>query len=184
MSTVALAAIVAIVAGCSPDEPAPRSMVTLVGLNAQAPLWSDVLHYGEDEIPDTQDDWIPEDAVLVRFANTPLQDQLDIKENGAFGLVTFSEYRVTFQTQAGAEIPPVGGGFHATVATGDTLDINVVAVPALLKMDSPLVDLRAGGEIISTAHMEFWGVERTSGDEVYLDGSLVVNFGDFGDVKE
>ena len=184
MNAVALAAVVAMLAGCTPDEPSPRSNVTLVGINGQTPLWSDVLHHGEDEIAGTPDDWIPEDGVVVRFANSPLQDQLEITENGPFGLVTFSEYRISFMTQDGAEVPSVGGGLHATVATGDTLEIGVVAVPALLKMDSPLIELRGGSEILSTAHLEFWGVERTSGDEVYVDGNIVVNFGDFGDVTD
>ncbi len=179
IGAAALTALIVGLVGCSPDERSPRSNVTIRGINGGLPVYSDVVNYGEDGNPGTDDDGIVEDPVIVQIANNPLQDQLSLDRSGPFGNVTIDEYRISFDPAT--EIDPVGGGIHVSIATRDTVEFAVVAVPIGHKMQSPLWDLRSGGQILTTAHLELWGTERTSGDEIYADGRFTVSFANFAD---
>lgn len=179
LSVVVVGAVVLAGVGCDPEMNIPRSDITLLQVNSGDALQSDVLNFGDDRIPNTEDDFIPEDEIRIVFHNTPSDVQGPSSPVGAFSHVTFDRYRVTYFSN-----PPVDGyvgGMHAIVRSGETTGVNVVAVPAELKFRSPLFDLRSGGEVLSTALLEFWGVEKTSDDSVYVRGNVVINFANFGD---
>lgn len=175
---VLLATVVAMFAGCS-DEDVPRSQITLVDLNGGDPLQADVINNGDDQLPGGGDDFIPEDEIAVTFRNAPSDAQGTMGTTGAFSHVTFEAYRITFASSVA--IDPVLGGMHAVVPSGTDVTTFVVAVPGELKGRAPLNGLVGGGEILSTAQIEFWGVEETSNDEIYVTGNIVVNFANFGD---
>jgi hypothetical protein len=165
--------------GCAEDD-VTRSDITLVSINGNNALQSDVVDNGQDGIPSSGDEFVADDAIRLVFRNDPSDAQVTGGPTGAFSAVTFDRYRVSFA--ATDPIGAVSGGMHSVVeATGDTTSVIIVAVPALLKLQSPLFDLRSGGEIVATAHLELWGEEKTSGDNVYVDGYLGVTFADHSD---
>lgn len=167
----ALAAIV----GCAGDLEVPRSDISIVSINGGDPLQSSVHEAGEDQEFDTADDFIPEDQVYVSFLNTP-SPQGTGEPTGAFSDVTFNRYRVSFVSTPG--IGEVVAGTHVRVASGDSAGVSIVLVPAVRKQMAPLLDIYLGGQqpIEASAHIEFWGEEKTSGEEIYVDGWLPVNF--------
>jgi hypothetical protein len=185
MGSVAALGLVTAILGCDPDE-LPRSDVTILSVNGNEALQSDVLNHGEDDTPNTEDDFIPEDEIFIRFSNVPSDAQGVNTAVGAFSDVTIETYRISFSavdpTGASVAIDPVVGGMHAVVRSNNFVDIAIVAVPAALKIRPPISGLLgAAGEIVGTAHLEFWGTEKTSNDDIYVDAYLVVNFADFGD---
>jgi hypothetical protein len=185
MGTVAALALVTTLLGCDPDE-LPRSDITVLSVNGNDALQSDVINAGEDDTPGTEDDFIPEDEVIVRFSNVPSDAQGVNTSTGAFSDVTIESYRITFAgvdpSGAPVAIDPVVGGMHAVVRSNNFTDVAIVVVPAAIKMRPPVSGLQTNpGEIVGTAHLEFWGTEKTSNDDIYVDAFLVVNFANFGD---
>jgi hypothetical protein len=161
--------------GCAGDLEVPRSDIVIDSINGGDPLQSSIREAGDDQALGTADDFIPEDEVYVSFRNTP-SHQGTTEPTGPFSDVTFNRYRVSYvSTPALAEII---AGTHVRVASGDTAGVRVVVVPAVRKQMSPLVDIYTGGQqpIEASAHIEFWGEEKTSGEEVYVDGWMPVNF--------
>lgn len=183
VGTVAALGLVTAILGCDPEE-LPRSDITILSVNDGDPLQSDVLNNGSDET-DPSDDFIPEDEIVIRFVNVPSDAQGPNSAIGAFSDVTINSYRITFAAVdplgAAVAIDPVVGGMHAVVRSNNLTDAAIVAVPAAIKIRPPVSGLVSGGEIIATAHLEFWGEEKTSGDNIYVDAYMVVNFANFGD---
>ena len=64
--------------------------------------------------------------------------------------------------------------------TTDIFDIGVIA-KLLLGWWQALVDLISGGELRTSALVEFWGTEDKTGQEVYASGELEVNFANWAD---
>jgi hypothetical protein len=168
-------------AGCS-DSDALRSSVVIESLNNNEAIQSDVYSLGDD-IDDPRDDYVPEDEISVIFRNTPLDAALTPEPNKPFGDVVITKYLVQFDT-VDAELADFGGGMYLKVPTGQTVEAFVTAVPALYKIQPPLVYLQGGngaGEITGVAHFTFWGKELQTGEEFVLQASAVCNFADFSD---
>jgi hypothetical protein len=177
LTTLVIGTMVTGLVGCGDDT--PRSDVQIYSVNGNSALQSDVLNLGEDALPGTADDFVPEDEIYVVFGNYPSDTQTPANPTGAFGRVTMTRYRVSFQSEDA--IPSYVGGMNAVVAQNDTSGAAIVVVPGAYKVESPLVELNAGGELLSTARLECWGYEQTSGDSIYTRADFVVNFAQFGD---
>lgn len=183
VGTVAALGLVTAILGCDPEE-LPRSDITILAVNDGDPLQSDVYNDGTDPT-DPSDDFIPEDEVTILFVNVPSDAQGPNSAIGAFSDVTIDSYRISFSavdpTGAAVTVDPVVGGMHAVVRSNNLTETAIVAVPAALKIRPPVSGLVSGGEIVATAHLEFWGEEKTSGDNIYVDAYMVINFANFGD---
>jgi hypothetical protein len=166
--------------GC--DEPeVPRSDVSIWSVNGGDALQSSVRSPGDDEVLGNEDDIIWEDEVRVVFANFPSDDQAVISPVGAFGAVTLDRYRIRWISEPA--LPEQTGGMHAYVTSTDTTGVSIVIMPAVRKQLEPLVGIYNGTQtpMEATAHLEFWGEEKTSGDNIYVEAYLPVNFGLFVD---
>lgn len=176
-----LALSVVAAAGCS-DEDRLRSVVVIDSINSNEAIQSDVFSFGDD-LDDPRDDFVPEDRISVVFRNTPLDPAFTPEPNKPFGDVVITRYLVEFDVPD-ADLAPFGGGMYAKIPTGQTLEALVTAVPALYKMQPPLVQLVSGGgagEITGNANFTFWGHEMQTGDDFVLRASLVCAFADFSD---
>ena len=102
--------------------------------------------------------------------------------------VTITRYHVTYRRTDGRNTPgtdvpyPFDGGVTATVcscSSGVTLSFEVVRHDA--KMESPLIQLKTNPGILNAiADVTFYGRDRV-GNDVSVTGSLLVDFGNFGD---
>ena len=93
-----------------------------------------------------------------------------------------TRYMVTFRSVEGDTFPASHEGvINVIVPPGEEKDVSFVLVPAEAKTVSPLVDLISGGELRTSALVEFWGTEDKTGQEVYTSGELDVNFADWAD---
>jgi len=182
---VALGAVLAVLmvvsAGCA-DQDRLRSVVVVDSINSNEAIQSDVFSFGDD-LDDPRDDFVPEDEISVIFRNTPIDPAFTPEPNKPFGDVVITRYLVEFDV-ADADLAPFGGGMYAKVPTGQTVEAFVTAIPALYKMQPPLVQLVGGGgvgEITGAVNLTFWGEEMQTGDEFTLRASVVCNFADFAD---
>jgi hypothetical protein len=161
-----------IVAGCS-DDAAPRSVLQVTEINHNEALSSDVAEGPDSSIT------VREDAIAITVRNTPHDAVLDLSSEQPFGSVTLERYEIRFQ---GAEsIPPVTGALGWTVRSGSSVEGSLVVVPASHKFQAPLVSLRRGGEIQTTAWLTITGRETTSGFRVEVETSFPVNFANWTD---
>jgi hypothetical protein len=102
--------------------------------------------------------------------------------------VTITRYRVQFRRADGRNIPgvdvPYGfdGGVTGTVPVSGTLKLGFELVRHVAKEESPLRQLVDSPVIISTiADVTFFGLDQV-GNEVSVTGSILVDFGNFGDL--
>ena len=159
-------------AGCS-DSSAPRSVLSVVEINENQPLSSDVA-----EVVDTMYT-VREDAVALIVRNNPHDGVLDLTEEEPYGYVTLDRYEIRFVSSEA--IPPVTGALGWTVRSGDDTAGSIVIVPASHKVQPPLLSLRRGGEIQATALVTITGHEATSGYTVKVETSFPVNFANWAD---
>lgn len=145
-------------------------------------LNSDVLTIVEDVAT------IFNDVAQVRFS-------LAMKDPGSAGgptsptsanWITLNRYRVRFIRADGRNTPGVDvpsgfdGAFTGTVGAQD-LTVGFELVRHIAKQQAPLAALAKNPTIITThAEITFFGRDQT-GNEVSVVGTLMVNFGDFGD---
>ncbi len=101
--------------------------------------------------------------------------------------VTVTRYRVVFRRADGRNTPGVDvpysfdGAATGTVPVGGTLALGFELVRHVAKQESPLVQLASSPTIISTiADITFYGRDQV-GNDVNVTGSLLVDFGNFGD---
>jgi len=101
--------------------------------------------------------------------------------------VTITRYRVSYRRADGRNTPgvdvPYGfdGGVTGTVTANSTVGLTFELVRHIAKYESPLVQLKFNPTIISTiAEVTFFGVDRV-GNEISARGSLLIEFGNFGD---
>ena len=101
--------------------------------------------------------------------------------------VTIRRYRVTYRRADGRNTPGVDvphgfdGAMTGTVPAEGTLTMAFELVRHVAKKEAPLVQLVAGPSIIATiADVTFWGQDRV-GNEITVEGSLLIEFGNFGD---
>ena len=101
--------------------------------------------------------------------------------------VTITRYHVTYRRADGRNTPgvdvPFGfdGAVTGTVASGGSASLGFELVRHIAKEESPLVQLVTSQVIISTiAEITFYGRDQV-GNEVSATGSILVDFGNFGD---
>lgn len=101
--------------------------------------------------------------------------------------VTINRYRVAYKRSDGRNTPgvdvPYGfdGAVTGTVPVSGTLLMSFELVRHTSKMESPLVQLITSPSVISTiADVTFYGRDQV-GNEVTVTGSILVDFGNFGD---
>jgi hypothetical protein len=191
----AFALALLIPSGCG-DDISTRSVVTVVSVNNNMPLQSDVRDAGSDPL-DPSDDTIYDDVVEVTMSNYPHDRALDLKPGFPFGDVIFTSYDVTFVPVSDGSPVPSGftGSMYLKVPNAQPDPYNyipptayILLVPAKLKVESPLVDLPDPGsslyQINTTAQITFHGEETESEDPVTVRGTVMVSFGDYADQEE
>jgi hypothetical protein len=101
--------------------------------------------------------------------------------------VTINRYRVTFQRSDGRNTPgvdvPYGfdGAATGTIPSGGTLTLDFELVRHVAKLEAPLVYLATNLNVISTiAEVTFYGRDQV-GNEVTVTGTILIQFGNFGD---
>jgi hypothetical protein len=101
--------------------------------------------------------------------------------------VTIYRYRVTYRRADGRNRPgvdlPYGfeGAITGTIPASGTLGMTFELVRHIAKEESPLVELQRSQTIISAiADIQFWGRDQV-GNDITATGSMLVEFGDFGD---
>lgn len=106
--------------------------------------------------------------------------------------VTLTRYRVTFRRADGRNTPgvdvphPFDGAVTVTIPEEGTASFTFEVVRHQAKAEAPLLALRGlgGALLISTiAEIQFFGRDQ-AGNEVVVDGTLGVNFGDFADPQQ
>lgn len=165
--------------GCSDDE-APRNVVTVVSVNANGALNSDIYNNGQDDVPGTLDDFVVEDEVEVRLTSDPHDDALFLFPGTPFGSVVFERYEVVFESEE--EIPTVRGALGWRVDANSFFTGSLTVVPYGMKIQPPLSSLVNGGEVQATAKITFFGVEQTSKDAVTATAILPVFFANWSDL--
>jgi hypothetical protein len=101
--------------------------------------------------------------------------------------VTLSRYHVSYQRADGRNTPGVDvphafdGGITGTIPASGTATMGFELVRQTAKEESPLVQLKANPQIISTiAQVTFYGRDQV-GNDVSVTGSISIEFGNFGD---
>jgi hypothetical protein len=178
--------------GCADDE-STRSVVTVVSINNNMPLQSDVRDAGETLL-DPSDDSIADDVVEVTMANYPHDPALDLKPGYPFGDVIFTSYKVTFVAENGNGNAPSGftgtmylkvpnaqprpDGYQAPTGYITLVPAGIKAAPPLSNLPDPVNQLY---QINCEARVEFYGKETVSNDQVTVSATVMVSFADYVD---
>jgi hypothetical protein len=101
--------------------------------------------------------------------------------------ITINRYRVEYtradgRNRPGVDVPyPLDAAVTGTVAGGVATTLSFELVRHTAKEESPLVQLIQNPGIISSiAHLTFYGRDAV-GNDVSVSGSILIEFGDFGD---
>jgi hypothetical protein len=196
LAAVAACALPIVLAGGCADDESTRSVVTVVSINNNMPLQSDIRDAGEDLL-DPTDDSIMDDVVEVTMSNYPHDSALDLKPGYPFGDVIFTSYKVTFIAENGNGNAPAGftGTMYLEVPNAqpkpdgyDPPTAYILLVPAGLKAAPPLSDLpdpvNQVYQINCEARVEFYGEETVSKDLVTATATVMVSFADYVDEDE
>lgn len=193
LAAIALFAFTMLYVGGCADDTSTRSVITVVSINDNRPLQSDVRGSGADPL-DPSDDTIDDDIVEVTMANYPHDESLNLVPGFPFGDVIFTQYNVTFvsDNNSGPVPAPFTGAMYLKVPNAQENPTEyvpqtgyIVLVPGILKTESPLDALAyGGGQIIARAYVEFIGRETTSDDVVKTKATMMVNFANYVDAGE
>lgn len=188
--TVAAALCLPIVgglAGCAgDDDEIPRSVTSIVSLNDNLPLASDVYDLGTDT-EDPIDDFIPEDYLRIVVKSRPSDPALTLNPDRAFGTVRFTRYSIDF-----AENDLGGNGVDdltdfvdypmtLVVPINGEGAVSVLAIPGAWKVEDELRPIRFGGSFQTTATITIYGEEETSHESVTLTGGVVIGISNYAD---
>ncbi len=189
----AFALSIALAVGCAEDD-STRSVVTVVSINSNMPLESDVRDTSSTS-SGSPNVTITDDIVEVTMANYPHDTALDLKPGYPFGDVVFTAYTVTFVGLNGTAPPGFTGSMYLKVPNAQSAPSiyepptgYILLVPAGIKAAPPLSTLPdpAGGvyQINCEARVEFYGRETVSNDPVKVTGTVMVSFADYADGGE
>lgn len=187
--TIAFGGILAAsLVGCAGDNGAlPRNNVQIEEVNNNSPLFADVYNNGPDLTKFT-DDYIPTDAIPIKFVSNPADDALSLDPRKAFGTVQFTRYTVDFKVNdldgdSTPDVNDIDAPMNVLVpAIGEALTA-VLIVPAGVKGVGFLSTLKSGGEVFTSATLTFYGEELTSHNKVVLTTALIVGFANYADKK-
>lgn len=149
-------------------------MVTVVSINENTPLQSDVVRRG---FP--QDDFVT--IELASQFRAPADDPTAPDGPSLFDTIRFYQYLVNyFRSDGGVNPASFSAGMNLIVEPNSTGSAEIVLVPAFHKNRAPLQQLRDDGEIFTTAVITFYGTDG-NGNDVAVDGYLTVLFANFLD---
>ena len=101
--------------------------------------------------------------------------------------VTITRYRVAYRRADGRNTPGLDvpfafdGAVTVTIPPASSSAVGFEIVRHVAKQEAPLVELISNGKIISTiADVTFYGRDQV-GNEVSASGSILIDFGNFGD---
>ena len=105
----------------------------------------------------------------------------------AINQITISRYRVTYRRTDGRNTPgvdvpfPFDGAVTFTIPASGVATAGFELVRHTAKQEAPLRGLASGGSIISTiADVTFYGRDQ-AGNDVAVNGTITIDFGNFGD---
>ena len=153
-----------------------NSFVTVVSMNENEPLQSDVLTNGY-----ATDDTI---SVSLKSESRQLGDgdnPTDPDGPSPFDTITFRSYHVAhIRSDGGPNPADFTAGLNLTLAPESEGDVSIVIVRAFDKNRSPLEELRDDGEIFTTSIITLYG-EDGFGNDIAVDGSLAISFANYPD---
>jgi hypothetical protein len=101
--------------------------------------------------------------------------------------VTINRYRVTYRRADGRNTPgidvpfPFDGAVTGTVPISGSIGLAFELVRHVAKNEAPLVQLKTSAKIIATiAEVSLYGEDRV-GNDVSVSGTILIEFGNFGD---
>lgn len=200
LTSLASLAILAAASGCGDVIRSGRSPVVLViDLLQGAPgggfgagtfggtLRSDVIVFLSSPLPCTPTARCPtlyNDSGRVELSLVPKDVRVAPTTNNQ---VTINRYRVSYRRADGRNTPgvdvPYGfdGAVTGTVPPAGSLILGFELVRHVAKEETPLVQLAQNPQIIATiADVTFYGADLV-GNAVSVTGSMLIEFGDFGD---
>jgi hypothetical protein len=153
-----------------------NSFVTIVSINDNAPLESDVLTNGA----------ATPDIVTFTFKSQPRQlgdgdNPTDPDGRSPFDTITLRSYHIEYLRSDGGPNPP-----HFTDKTTITLEpdsevsADIIVVYGFFKHRSPLKELRDDGQLVTSCTVTFYG-EDGYGNDIKVDGSLAISFANYPD---
>ena len=181
--------LIAVIAGsCENESENNRAVVIVSSINENVPFFSDVLEQGDTVLVGgsyyTVDDFITEDYVLVTFYNRPYNDFTTTAPGKPLSDFIITRYRVEWRlaTDSSGPVPSMYEGATSIQVPANTLvSAAVLLVPFQLKSETGIFFpyWYSNDEILSIAHLTFWGHEVGSDREWSLAAELSVNFGDW-----
>lgn len=151
--------------------------VTIVSINDNAPLLSDVLTNG----------YATDDIITVRFQSSSKQlgddDENPADPDGTSSLdtITFWSYHVGhFRSDGGVAPADVTGFTNIVINPNSETDAKIIVVNAFDKHRSPLNMLRDNGQIVTLVTVTFYG-EDGYGNDISVCASLTVSFANYPD---
>jgi hypothetical protein len=177
-----------IAASCENGSEENRAVVIVSSINENVPYFSDVLEQGDTVLvgglPYTVDDFITEDYVVVTFYNRPYNDFTTTGPGKPLSDFLITRYRVEWRLTNGATgtVPPTyDGATNIQVPSNTLVSAAILLVPFNLKNAAgvffPL--WYSDTEVLTIAHITFWGHEVGSDREWSFAAELTVNFGDW-----
>ena len=179
-ATLSYLCITLLFAGCgkpgASSSNLTNSFVTVVSINDNAPLESDVLTDGS----------ATNDIVTITFRSDPRQlgegdNPTDPDGTSPFDTITLRTYHVEYLRSDGGPNPP-----HFTLQTNVRIEpsseasADIIIVDAFVKHRSPLEELRDDGQLVTSCTVTFYG-EDGYGNDIKVDGSLAISFANYPD---
>lgn len=183
----------ALLIGCDEDSNYDqRTVVYVSNINEGFPFLSDVRNQGdslwEKDYSDYKydDDYWVEDWVTVEFHNRPYSGIVD-PNNSSLGDFLLTGYYVEFITLDGSStpVPPFTGETSILVPANSIVEGAILLVPVYTKRMTPLVDIEyTANEIMTNAHITFYGHEVQTDRDIEFSAGILVNFADILDEDE
>lgn len=201
---IGVAAVVATTISCGDLVRLGKSPVYLVieslqavrggssGAELSSTLYSDVLTLVTTPAPCTPDAPCPtifsdSGQVVMRISLKDLGSGVTPSAPSLNNEVTITRYRVSYRRADGRNTPGVDvphgfdGAVTGTIPTNSAASLGFELVRHVAKMEAPLVQLAFSSTIIATiADITFYGRDQV-GNEISATGSILVEFGNFGD---
>jgi hypothetical protein len=125
--------------------------------------------------------------VVMRLAMKDIGTPTSVTAPTTNNEVTITRYRVIYRRSDGRNLQgvdvPYGfdGAVTGTIPASGSLTLGFELVRHVAKMEAPLAQLRVNPTIIATiADIYFFGRDRV-GNEITASGSILIEFGNFGD---
>jgi hypothetical protein len=153
-----------------------NSFVTVVSMNGNEPLQSDVLTNG----------FVTDDTISVSLKSESRQlgdgdNPMDPDGPSPFDTISFRSYHVAHVRSDGGPNPAdFTAGLNLTLEPGSEGEATIVIVRAFDKNRSPLEELRDDGEIFTTSIITLYG-EDGFGNDIAVDGSVAISFANYPD---